>query len=149
MKRFSEIINIPGFGNQIMEKYFSKMAGDRGFSLLELMVALGILSIGFLFLSGLSVSILRTNKLSQNKTAALQLAQEKIETMKSLSLSELQGGTEAGLKTGTLKTSFQRETIVQKEEGASLARITVRVCWPSHSNPGCFHSLQLSTQMVN
>ncbi|MFH0786989.1 MAG: prepilin-type N-terminal cleavage/methylation domain-containing protein, partial [Pseudomonadota bacterium] len=74
----------------------------QGFSLLELIFALGILSFGFLFLSNLSITTMKANKISQNRTAALQLAQEKIETIKTLPFSELRGEVEAGLKIGTL-----------------------------------------------
>jgi prepilin-type N-terminal cleavage/methylation domain-containing protein len=122
--------------------------GDRGFSLLELVFALAILNIGFLFLSGLSISITKANKLSQNRTAALQLAQEKMEFLKTLSFSELRGDNESGLKVGNVKTVFQRETIVQKGEGPSLADVTVRVRWPGSSNPNQHHSTELFTRIA-
>ncbi|OGP52196.1 MAG: hypothetical protein A2Y79_12960 [Deltaproteobacteria bacterium RBG_13_43_22] len=122
------------------------MKKRNGFSLLELMVALGILCFGVLSLTSLSVGVMKANKYSQNKTAALQLAQEKMESMKSLSFSELQGEVESGLTIGTVGTLFQRETIVQKD--SSLAEITVRVFWPSASKPAHFHSTVLSTQIA-
>jgi len=121
---------------------------NQGFSLLELIVALGILSIGFLSLTSLSITVMKTNKLSQNKTAALQLAQEKMESIKILPFSELQGEVEAGLKIGTLGTIFQRETTVQKGNGSSLADIKVRVLWPSTVDPTHFHSTELLTQIA-
>jgi prepilin-type N-terminal cleavage/methylation domain-containing protein len=120
----------------------------NGFSLLELVMALGILSIGFLSLSSLSISTMKAGKYSQNRTAALQLAQEKIESLKAISFSELAGETETGLKTGTLGTIFQRETNVQKGIDASLADIKVRVLWPMASNPLHFHSLELNTRIA-
>jgi prepilin-type N-terminal cleavage/methylation domain-containing protein len=121
---------------------------NQGFSLLELIIALGILSIGFLSLTSLSITVMKTNKLSQNKTAALQLAQEKMESIKTLPFSELQGEVEAGLKIGTVGTIFQRETTVQKGNGSSLADIKVRVLWPSTVNPTHFHSIELLTQIA-
>ncbi len=120
----------------------------NGFSLLELIMALGILSIGFLSLSSLSISTMKAGKHSQNRTAALQLAQEKLETIKTLPFTDLSGETETGLKTGNLGTIFQRETIVQKGIDSSLADIKVRVLWPMASNPVHFHSLELSTRIA-
>lgn len=120
----------------------------NGFSLLELIMALGILSIGFLSLSSLSISTMKADKFSQNRTAALQLAQEKIEAIKTLSFSDLGGETETGLKTGTLGTIFQRETVVQKGLNPSLADIKVRVVWPVASNSTHFHFLELNTRIA-
>lgn len=119
-----------------------------GFSLLELIFALGILSVGFLFLSNLSITTMKANKISQNRTAALQLAQEKMETIKTLPFSELRGEVEAGLKIGTLGTLFQRETLVQKGISSSMADITVRVLWASASNPKHFHFTELFTRIA-
>jgi len=122
------------------------MKKRNGFSLLELMIALGILSIGFLSLSHLSISVMKANKYSQNKTAALQLVQEKMELIKSLPFSEIQGEVESCLTIGTVGTLFQRETIVHKDP--SLAGIRVRVSWPSISSPAHFHTTELMTQIA-
>jgi prepilin-type N-terminal cleavage/methylation domain-containing protein len=120
----------------------------KGFSLLELMMALGILSIGLLFLFSLSISTMKINKYSQNKTAAMQLAQEKMENLKSLSFAELQGTSESGLTTGTVGTLFQRETIVRKLTDYSLAEVTIRVSWPSTANPASLHVTELATSIA-
>jgi prepilin-type N-terminal cleavage/methylation domain-containing protein len=122
------------------------MKKRNGFTLLELIIAFGILCIGFLSLSNLSIAMLKANKHSQNKTAALQLAQEKMESIKSLSFSELQGGVEFDLTIGNVGTLFQRETIVQKD--SSLAEITVRVVWPGISGPGRSHATELNTRIA-
>lgn len=128
-----------------MGKTFFKAKG-KGFTLLELVIALGILSVGTLFLSSLSVSTLKANTLSKNKTAALQLAQEKIETLRTLTFSELKGEVETGLKIGSLGTVFQRETTVQKGSGPLLAFIAVRVSWPNPSNQKQGHFTELVTR---
>ncbi len=119
-----------------------------GFSLLELIMALGILSIGLLFLFSLSITTMRANKHSQNKTAALQLAQEKMEVLKSLSFAELQGESESGLTTGNVGTLFRRETIVRKRTDSSLADITIRVSWPGTTNPASLHVTELATAIA-
>ncbi|MBI5602664.1 MAG: hypothetical protein HY879_04845 [Deltaproteobacteria bacterium] len=125
-----------------------KQKSIEGFSLLELILALGILSFGFLALSSLSIATMKVNKQSQNRTAALQLAQEKMESIKTLPFSELQGGVETGLRIGTVGTLFERETIVQKGAVSSLADIKIRVSWPSTSTPSHFHFTELSTRIA-
>ena len=119
-----------------------------GFSLLELIFALGILSLGVLFLSSLSITTMKANTISRTRTAALQLAQEKMESIKTLPFSELRGEVEAGLKIGTLGTLFQRETLVQKGISSSMADITVRVLWSSASNPKHYHFTELFTRIA-
>jgi len=125
-----------------------KLKDMTGFSLLELIVALGILSIGLMFLFSLSITTMKANKYSQNKTAALQLAQEKMEAVKSLSFAELQGESESGLTTGTVGTLFRRETVVRKSADSSLADITIRVLWPSTINPASLHVTELATSIA-
>ena len=111
--------------------------------MLELMIAIGILSIGFLSLTNLSVALLKANKYSQNKTAALQLAQEKMESIKTLSFSELQGEKEDDLTVGNVGTLFQRETIVEKDSSSAI--ITVRVIWPGLPGVSRVHAAELRT----
>ena len=119
-----------------------------GFSLLELIMALGILSIGLLSLFSLSITTMKANKYSQNKTAALQLAQEKMEAIKALSFAELQGENESGVITGSVGTLFRRETIVRKQPDSSLAEVTIRVSWPSLTNPASLQVTELATSIA-
>jgi prepilin-type N-terminal cleavage/methylation domain-containing protein len=121
---------------------------QKGFSLLELMVALGILSAGVLGLLSLSVTTLKANYLSQNSTAALQLAQEKMEFLKALPFEEMKGGSESGLTAGTVRTLFRRETIVNKQGAYGLAEITVRVLWPSPMNSGKSQVTEIFTKIA-
>ena len=121
---------------------------QKGFSLLELIMALGILSFSLLALVNLSITTMKANKYSQNSTAALQLAQEKMEALKSLPFNELTGGSETGLTTGTVRTLFRRETIVRRPDGSGLAEITVRVLWPSTINPGQSHAAEIFTKIA-
>jgi type II secretion system protein I len=119
---------------------------QKGFTFLELIIALGILSTALLALLSLSITVLKVNKHSQDNTAALQLAQEKMEALKALPLDQLKGGNEQGLTTGTARTLFQRETIVQRNDTAGLTEITVRVLWPSRLTPGRVQILEVSSK---
>ena len=120
----------------------------QGFTILELVLALGILSIGLLFLSALLLTVIRTNNYSYLNTVALQLAQEKIETLKATPYAELEAQVESGLRIGSLQTVFQRETSVQKGSAVSLADILVKVSWPAPAAIRRFHSVELFTRMA-
>jgi len=58
--------------------------GDKGFSLLEVMVALGILSIGLLALASLFSSSQRVLSTSNQETLATKLAQDKMEELRTI-----------------------------------------------------------------
>jgi len=120
----------------------------QGFTILELVLALGILSIGLLFLSALLLTVIRTNNYSYLNTVALQLAQEKIETLKATPYAELKAQVESGLRIGSLQTVFQRETSVQKGSAVSLADILVKVSWPAPAAIRRFHSVELFTRLA-
>jgi len=120
----------------------------KGFTILELVLALGILSIGLLFLSALLLTVIRTNNYSYLNTVALQLAQEKIETLKATPYAELEAQVESGIRIGSLQTVFQRETSVQKGTAVSLADILVKVSWPAPAAIRRFHSVELFTRIA-
>jgi len=53
-----------------------------GFTLIEVMIALVILSIGILALAKLQISAIQGNTLSQNMTTAVSLAEQRVEQLK-------------------------------------------------------------------
>ena len=60
---------------------------NRGFTLLEILVAMVVLSIGLLGMAGLTAGIMRGNSLSNRMTTAVTLAQEKMEEIRRLGYS--------------------------------------------------------------
>jgi len=62
------------------------MREAKGFSLLEVLVALVFLAVGLLALAGLHVTSLRGNNFSQHLTRATYLAQDRLEFLKNLPL---------------------------------------------------------------
>ncbi|MEW6185714.1 MAG: prepilin-type N-terminal cleavage/methylation domain-containing protein [Thermodesulfobacteriota bacterium] len=120
----------------------------NGFSLLELIMAMGILAFGFFSLFHLSLSTRKADLCCQNRTAALQLAQEKMELLKTLPFSDIKGEGESGLTNGTIGTVFERETKVDKDLTACCADVTVRVCWPSTPGLSPDRCAEISTKIA-
>ncbi|MEE9194166.1 MAG: prepilin-type N-terminal cleavage/methylation domain-containing protein [Thermodesulfobacteriota bacterium] len=56
-------------------------ASQKGFTLLEVLIALAILSVGLLGMASLTASVIRTNSFSDDFTAATALAQDKLEAI--------------------------------------------------------------------
>jgi prepilin-type N-terminal cleavage/methylation domain-containing protein len=120
----------------------------RGFGLLELLIALGILSLGLSALLSLYVTLIRANTQSHLNTVALQLAQEKLEAARSAAYASLGNEVETGLRVPGLAIVFQRETNVVKRNAPLLADITVRVTWRNPFDSRRLHSSELATQLA-
>ncbi len=101
---------------------------NNGFSLLELLVALVILSVGLLGAAEMQVSSIGGNAFSNNLTIATGLAQNKIEELKKLPNSDAalsSGDHDEGTLPGTI---LSRSYNVNDLSG-ELKQITVTVRW--------------------
>lgn len=63
-------------------------ASQKGFTLLEVLVALVILSVGLLGMASLTASVVRTNSFSDDFTTATALAQDKLEELINFSFAD-------------------------------------------------------------
>ena len=57
------------------------LSGQQGFTIIEVMIAVAILTIGILGVASMQVSAIRGNNLSDNITCALTLAEDKMEEL--------------------------------------------------------------------
>ena len=64
-----------------------RMRGAKGFTLLEVLIALVFLAVGLLALAGLHVTSLRGNTFSHHLSLATVVAQDRLEFLKNLPLS--------------------------------------------------------------
>jgi len=104
-----------------------------GFSLVELLVTLAILSVGLLALAGMQVTAIEGNAASRNLTSAVFLAEARLNELKAGGYSSLADSTvsdpnnpvnEQGQSGGVFSRSW---TI--SNHGANIKRITVAVSW--------------------
>jgi len=114
----------------------------KGFSLLEVLIALVFLAVGLLALAMLQVTSLRGNTFSQHLTRATLMAQDRLEFLKNLPLSSNrllpnQYDDQHVLFSGT---SFVRTYSVT--EAGSMKTIQYTVRW----NDGRDHSVTFTTQ---
>ncbi len=114
---------------------------ERGFSLIEIVVALVLLSIGILAIAGMQMASVRGNFFSSNISQAALLALDQLETLKNQDI------TSADLRRGTHTpqaipgTIFSRGWNVSDVPGTTSISITMTVTWSDPSN----HSISLST----
>jgi prepilin-type N-terminal cleavage/methylation domain-containing protein len=115
--------------------------GFRGFTLLEVLVSLGVMSFGLLAAAELLVTAIRGNSFSHRLTDATILAEAKLEDLKNLNYldSRLAGSSssEAILRSGMLYT--RRYSVA--DMGLMMKMISVTVQWRDRTD----HQITLAT----
>jgi type IV pilus assembly protein PilV len=110
---------------------------DEGFTLIEVMIGMVILTIISLGLLSLTVMTTRGSTTSHKITTATMLAQDKIEQIKRLGY--VNANTVAPPEAyGTIPNfpGFQRETLVENHTpAANVKTVTVTVSWVSATRP--------------
>ena len=103
---------------------------NKGFTLIEVLVAMVILSVGLLGTAALITGIINSNKLSNRITNATTLAQDKMEEIKRDGYSNAANEARAFLPFPDDK--YEREvTVVDASPAANMRTVTVTVYWES------------------
>jgi len=120
------------------------LSNNRGFSLLEVLVAVVVLSIGLLGMAGLTTGIMRCNAFSRRITTATMLAQHKMESLRGLGYSNTPMAdttTTEDYTTIAYHPSYKRITSIDAAEPAQgMKTMTVIVLWDNDA-----HSAMLTT----
>lgn len=104
----------------------SKLRQNKGFTLVEIMVAIAILSIALLGLISVTVTVIKGNTFSKTMTKATTWADDKMEKLKSKTYSD--PGLVSG--TDTPESSFTRTwTVTSDSPAAGMKTISVTVQW--------------------
>jgi type IV pilus assembly protein PilV len=111
------------------------MWGERGFSLVELLIAVSIFSIGILAVATMQISAIGGNRLGNELTEATYLGQDKMEELKNSTdvASQPDGNDQQGI--------FNRSWQITPVTGNSQL-VTVTVAWTVAGNN---HDVVLST----
>lgn len=121
---------------------------NSGFTLIEVLVAMVILSVGLLGTAALITGIINSNKLSNKISTATVLAQDKMEDIKRLEYSGMPASdttTTEPYHSITNYSLYKRVTLIDVDNpAAGMKTITVTVYWDSDA-----HSVELKTILVN
>ncbi len=93
----------------------SNKYGENGFTLIEVLIAMVILSIALLGLSSMNLYTIQGNNFARLATAAVALAQDKIEALKNLSYTDAQL-TDSNTGNDGSYTALQSTTTVDSQE---------------------------------
>ena len=107
-----------------------KSRNNSGFTLMEVLVAMLILSVGLLGMAALITGIINSNKLSNRISTATVLAQDKMEEIKNDGYSN--AGDEPKASLPSPYDQYEREvTVVDPSPAANMKTVTVKVYWES------------------
>ena len=111
---------------------------NKGFTLIELMIAIVILSVGLLGMATLTGSIVRNNKFSNDLSTATTLAQDKMEDIRANGYASAVSETKTACA-GDF-SAYQREVTVSTPS-TGMKQVTVKVYW----GPSDAHDAELKT----
>jgi len=113
---------------------------NAGFTLVENMLTLVIMSVGLLALAGLQITALRGNDLSRRMTTAVSIAEQNIEQLKNTPYTNIQ--TEAASEVTASNLHFTRQVTVTNGPLPNTKSVSVLVSWQDQSKT---HTLPIAT----
>jgi prepilin-type N-terminal cleavage/methylation domain-containing protein len=112
------------------------MRAERGFTLVEVMVACALFSVALLAMAGMMTAAYGTIDKSGEQTAASVLSQQRMEWLRNQAFTagSLNAGTTTETLTGTYAGYSRVTTIVNNTPRAGVKRFTVQTTAPSGIN---------------
>lgn len=114
---------------------------SNGFSLIEVLIALVILSISLLALAGLMAQTTKNNSFGNHMTEASTFAQSQLEGLRALSFNSMTAG--ADVVTGSTGQDYTRSWVITKN--TTNAETTITLSWSDPTN----HSISFTYNIQN
>jgi len=121
-----------------------KTKGEKGFTLIEVLVSMGIFAITVLGLAIGAASVMRGNQTALYSTIATNLAQEKLEELKARTSANINatGSPENNISVSGVPVKFSRSwTVASNSPTTGVKQIDITVSWTDYTN----HSVTLSS----
>jgi len=114
-----------------------RVRSTKGFTLIEILIAVTLLAIGLLGMAGLTVGVMKGNSVSSQLTAATALAQDKMEDIKRMKYGDV---TPANLLPEDYNSisgyaNYKRDTDIDVDTpSVGMKTVTVTVSWDSDAS---------------
>ena len=107
---------------------------QNGFTLLELVIAMGLFASGLLGLTLLTSGLMAQNMSARHHAVAIQLARNKIEMLRQNAYSEIVDGVESKINAlgDSGKGIFLRKVVAVENDTPAFKQVTVTVSWQSN-----------------
>ena len=117
-------------------------ADNKGFTLIEVLIAILILSVGLLGMASLTVAIINGNKFSNNLSTATTLAQDKMEDIRRAGYANAASETKATMSSPY--SDYKRGVTVTADSPATdMKTVIVKAYWGGASKED--HNVELKT----
>lgn len=119
---------------QLHRGLLQKLSSLAGFTMLEVLISMSILSVGLLGLASITGSVIRTNSFSDNFTTASALSQDQLETMANTAFGSLTSSSptpspiDENGNSGNSGSIFTRTWTVTSS--GTTKSIKVKITWP-------------------
>lgn len=126
--------------------------GNRGFTLLEVVIAMLLLGIGLLALMALQIRSIRSNAFSNCMTVASCFARNQVESLRAANWDDMTVGTftdtvrDRDPETGSPRMVFTRRWVVEDDPLSDRIRnVSVTVSWNHDDGP---HQIAVNTKIA-
>ena len=116
-----------------------RIKGQKGFTLMEVMISIIILSVALLALAGLQIISIRGNAFGGTMTEAITLARDKLEDLKSIDWDSVGAGNDTQVKRGI---NYARNWTVRMVD--QTKEVTVTISWDNGN-----HQVSLGTRLAD
>jgi type IV pilus modification protein PilV len=116
---------------------------SKGFSLIEVLIALVILSISLLALAGLMVQTTQNNSFGSHMTEASTVAQDALERLRARPYNSMMGGVDS--ITGSTGQAYARNWVLVKNADSTEADATITVNWSDPTS----HTISFHYNILN
>jgi len=123
-----------------MNRWLIKKGQSKGFTLLEVLIAIVVLSVALLALAGLQIISIRGNSFGNHMTEAITLAKDLMEEMKNTDWENIQGNSNDPV--GASGITYHRVCTVTEQD--NIKTVAVKVSWDNGN-----HQATLVTKIVN
>jgi type IV pilus modification protein PilV len=118
----------------MMKRSRSLHSRQAGFALIEALIALLVMTFGMLALAGMQLSLSRSADIAKQRTEAMRLAQEQMETLRSYASFTAWNALTGGTNTAATNATYTRTWAFGGATTDTMRPVSVTVTWADRTN---------------